>query len=375
MYFYVDESGNTGNNLFDENQPFLYYGLLASRKDLDIVAKTHLQRMRKKLQVDRLHANELGNKGIAVIVEDLIRLQEQYDIRFDMYKINKVDHAAICFFDQVFDSGMNPAVPWTAYWTPLRYFLLGKVAYLFDDELIRESWSARIELNDIKAEKCLVKICKILRERVCHLPDLRSQEIIHGALLWAEKNPGKIAYNAGYKEHALQVSPNLVGFQQVLQGVARHTTAVGQEAIKIIVDQQCEFNKSQQLLNKRLQELRDIPKISGPGMPKPDYSKTPQIDLCFVPSESSVGLEIVDIYLWAIKRICEKKDIAHEVSRLIYYQADKIITDEVSLSAIQKRWSKWFNELPEPTNEQMDKGKEILELQEEKRLQVLKSIE
>lgn len=29
MYFYVDESENTGTSLFDLNQPTLYYGVLA----------------------------------------------------------------------------------------------------------------------------------------------------------------------------------------------------------------------------------------------------------------------------------------------------------------------------------------------------------
>jgi len=30
MFFYVDESGHTGTNLFDPNQPVLYYGVLSS---------------------------------------------------------------------------------------------------------------------------------------------------------------------------------------------------------------------------------------------------------------------------------------------------------------------------------------------------------
>jgi hypothetical protein len=35
MYFYVDESGQTGLNLFDENQPYLYYGVLSSKTNLE----------------------------------------------------------------------------------------------------------------------------------------------------------------------------------------------------------------------------------------------------------------------------------------------------------------------------------------------------
>ena len=36
MYFYVDESGHTGLELFDPSQPNFYYGLLISSADLNI---------------------------------------------------------------------------------------------------------------------------------------------------------------------------------------------------------------------------------------------------------------------------------------------------------------------------------------------------
>jgi hypothetical protein len=40
MHFYVDESGHTGPNLFDAEQPLLYYGVLSSRVNVDVVAKS-----------------------------------------------------------------------------------------------------------------------------------------------------------------------------------------------------------------------------------------------------------------------------------------------------------------------------------------------
>ncbi|WP_166370308.1 hypothetical protein [Psychromonas sp. SA13A] len=38
MCFYVDESGQTGLELFDENQPSLYYGVLRSKVNIDVLA-------------------------------------------------------------------------------------------------------------------------------------------------------------------------------------------------------------------------------------------------------------------------------------------------------------------------------------------------
>ena len=135
MYYYVDESGHTGTNIFDPEQPKLSYGVLSSKLNLDILAEQEFVSLRQKLGADRLHASELGTKGLSVIANDLIALQKRYQVRFDFYSIQKPDHAVISFFDQVFDQGMNPAITWTGYWTPIRYVLLLKLEIQFSQRL------------------------------------------------------------------------------------------------------------------------------------------------------------------------------------------------------------------------------------------------
>jgi hypothetical protein len=71
MYFHVDESGHTGTNLFDEDQPILYYGVLSSKFNIDNQAEKELSVLRKRLGVQRLHASELGNGGLVQIVDGL----------------------------------------------------------------------------------------------------------------------------------------------------------------------------------------------------------------------------------------------------------------------------------------------------------------
>ena len=61
MFFFIDESGNTGNNLFDASQPVLRYGTLSSRLNPDASwRKSAHAAMLRKLDVACLHANELG---------------------------------------------------------------------------------------------------------------------------------------------------------------------------------------------------------------------------------------------------------------------------------------------------------------------------
>lgn len=112
MYYYVDESGNTGNNLFDANQPLLYYGLITSKTNLNVVAEPLLKKARDKLGVERIHANELGVAQLSEIAPSLAKFSTKRDVRFSLYKVVKPDHAIITFFDQVFDAGLNDAVTW-----------------------------------------------------------------------------------------------------------------------------------------------------------------------------------------------------------------------------------------------------------------------
>jgi len=100
--FYVDESGHTGANLFDDAQPMLYCGVLSSKLNVDLVAEAGVACLR--LGVQRHHANELGNGPLVSITRELCRVQKSIDFRFDLYRVVKPDHAIICFFDQVFDS-------------------------------------------------------------------------------------------------------------------------------------------------------------------------------------------------------------------------------------------------------------------------------
>ena len=53
-FFYVDESGHTGTNLFDQSQPTLYYGVLSTNLNLDLLGKKYLPKIHRLLNVQRL---------------------------------------------------------------------------------------------------------------------------------------------------------------------------------------------------------------------------------------------------------------------------------------------------------------------------------
>lgn len=372
MYFYIDESGHTGPNLFDPEQPMLYYGVLSSQVNVDFLAEEHLRKLRRQAGMPRLHANELGNGGLVPLIKGLVALQRRLDFRFDLYRVAKPDHAIICFFDQVFDHGMNPAITWSAYWTPLRYVLLLKLASLFDEDLAKRAWEARIEIHDAKAERALVSVCVELRSRVGELPDARSRQLISDALTWAENNPSEIYYNTKNKKDRLQVTPNIIGFQSVMHGIASRLKKQRKKESAIIVDQQSQFNKAQRSLSESFAAMSGIPAVSGPGLPAIDFSGMPKTPISFSSSANSAGLELVDVHLWVFKRVIEKKELAPELYALVKPHIHRGRTDEISLNAIAARWERWFEELPDPTEEQITKGKELMAIDEERRLRAVR---
>lgn len=77
MHFYVDETGQTGRNLFDKTQPILSYGVLSSEADLDKVAEADLAALRKTLGVERLHAAELGVHRLSEVVDTLLSTTDE----------------------------------------------------------------------------------------------------------------------------------------------------------------------------------------------------------------------------------------------------------------------------------------------------------
>lgn len=79
---------------------------------------------------------------------------------------------------------------------------------------------------------------------------------------------------------------------------------------------------------------------------------------------SIIELELVDIYLWVFKRLMEEIELTPEIYPLLKKQMYKSRTDEISINAIAPRWQKWFEDLPEPTEEQLEKGREIMAMDE-----------
>lgn len=347
MHYYVDESGNTGASLFDLNQPVLYYGVLVSKIDLAATIEEKIELIREKLGVERLHASELGQGRLIHVAKELQNLQSELSLEFDVYRVIKSDHAVIQFFDQVFDSAMNSGVAWSSYWTVRRYIILSDLALLFDNSLRRAAWEIRIDIQAERAAKKLSILCKDLLKRIARIRNEGTRRIIRRALKTAAENPLEISYNIESRDAIKQISPNIIGFQFVMQGIARRTLQYSTAPQQIIVDRQGEFNDAQRVLSELYAKAAGVQFAEAPGVMELNFDGMPQIPITFTPGDKNCGLEITDIFLWLFKLFFEKKKIAHELQPLINSQMGIGNTDELSLDGIKSRISKTFAERPQ----------------------------
>ena len=118
------------------------------------------------------------------------------------------------------------------------------------------------------------------------------------------------------------------------------------EAKAIIVDRQSEFNRAQEYIHNFYQKQNDVHALGVLGMPEMDLRDFPKVPVICTPGDESAGLELVDVYLWIMKRIIEDKSIASELEQLCEDQTNKgeLSISDVSLNIIDKRWSEFFEQ-------------------------------
>lgn len=362
MFFHIDESGNTGNNLFDQNQPTLSYGLLSSRTNVDALGKAMHRRMLNKVGGDSLHANVLGVNKLTEIAPELYSLQKKMKFKFDYYFIRKPDYALVHFFDVVFDAGLNPAVKWETYWTPLRYVFIWKLSILFDKATLKKSWELCIDKKIFNKDDEVVSLLKELLIRLENSNlDPRSKELMTAAFRFGINNPMELDFG---KTDPKIVSPNAVCFQFIVSAMARHARASGRKnAFGITVDQQSQFNNSQVITMQHASMISDGINNSDEAEKRrytahPLYYKQidekdilgigiPKKKIDISDSQSSIGLQIVDIYLWITNRFLNKKELSLELKALAHLFLKDALIDGISMEGMMQRWNQFEKHLPQ----------------------------
>ncbi|SFM86405.1 hypothetical protein [Nitrosomonas communis] len=97
--------------------------------------------------------------------------------------------------------------------------------------------------------------------------------------------------------------------------------------------------------------MRDVSLVNVQGLPELDFRIMPDRPITFEPTVNIAGLELVDIYLWVVKKFMEGRELASELLPIIKSLFHRGQTDEISVSVIASRWKRLLDDLPETTEE------------------------
>lgn len=334
MHAYVDETGNTGAKLLDDNQPVFVTAALLTRSDFDKRFDDDVRAIAKSLGVNELHASELGLGRIESIARDMLKVVRKAGPAFFLARVEKRYVLASKVFDTLFDSAENRAVAWHVYNArPLRIMLVFKIASLLDDEIAVSFWDALMDVNSTRARAKMAAFCRALRGRVDLVPDQRSREVIGEALDWAAEHPEALDFVHQTKVGRRGHLPNMVGFGNLLAGIERQSNVWGRPVDVIRHDRQHEFAPSIRFWHEMYSNARDDVVVLPLGE-KMVLRKVFGSRLEISSAEESAGIQVIDVILWLFARSLRGDQLPNDCQALLDYVYRRAHQDDFSFSGV-----------------------------------------
>jgi hypothetical protein len=350
--------------------------MLSSPRNVDALGKSLHRKMLRIVDTDQLHANQLKMDGIARIAGPLMDLQRKLRFHFDYYYIHKPAFVVTLLFEAVFDSGINPGAHWMWYWTPLRFAAVYHLGLLLDEDLAKEAHRLCLISKSRLTTESVIALLQELRDRTRTSGfQPRVCEVFDDAFAYGVDHPDEMDF--GFSDAKL-MSPNAVGFQFICHALARRARKRRRNPVGFIkVDRQQQFNRAQETthdMKARLAAgLRAAPEnersmmLDHPlfvGFDKADLQLEgfPDDKLQVAASSDSIGLQIVDVYLWLINRVISGDHIPSELVPLVKRLMNRGMVDCISMEGMANRYEEWAARLPQLddlNNEQAARADEL----------------
>lgn len=316
MHAYIDESGNSGANLFDPDQPIFMNLVMSSKQNFDDVYREQILHIAQLAGVDELHGNVLGISGVESLASNLVDLVNSSEVRFHFSCVEKSFAAAAKFYDAVFDPGENPAAPHHTYVVgDLRYFLLLRFASILTVQDAKLFWTAMISPPSNQGSANAVAAIRAVLQRVDQLPDQRSKDLIGDTLTWAQNNIENFTIWTPRKQDRYGHVPNIFTFPWLMSGVSESAKLWNTSVDKIVHDRQDQFGSTLNQWHMMVEKLPyetvfyfgDTP-IRFPDIHESHFSTGD--------SRTSAGLQVVDVVLWTLSRVVNGASLGPNSKRL-----------------------------------------------------------
>ena len=376
MFVFVDETGNTGGNLFDTAQPDFLAGALITKTDFDACRSGAVRSLCRRHGISSIHGSVIGIDAIEKLSGQLLRILKQVDARFFISRVEKSYLLVTKLFDTFFDSGENPAVPFLTYNAkPLRLLLCFKVASLVDEAVAQNFWSMLMEKNEAKAREDIPGICDTFLERVHHLPDERSREVISETFSWARAHPEALDFAQARREAKKGHMPNLVAFINLLEGLEGYSKRWKRSVRRITHDRQSQFESTLREYHRLFAEAIDGPVTwFGDNF---ELRRVPGSEFKISSSEQSAGIQVADLFLWLFRQMINDKPLPVASTRLLRYCLNKSYICDFSFDRVTSDLAEKFDALrnTDLSSEALAQGKELIEEGERLRQHLIESYE
>lgn len=369
MFAYADETGNTGANIFDPEQPMFMTAALLTKTNFDILHSGSLRTVAGSIGEVELHANELGIERVEKCAGQLLRIIKKADARFFVSRIEKRYLATTKLVDTLFDSYENKAVPWHVYnIRPLRLMTVFKVASILEVETAKKFWSALMEPNRDRAYVLLVESLKEISGNIERLPDDRSRDLIGESITWALNNTEAIYLHTSSKATRLEHLPNIVAFSSLLEGIEKCSQLWKRPVREIVHDRQSQFQKT-------LRGWHELTSNAVSGViewtlgEKISVRRVPGSSFRISSAQESAGIQMVDTILWLYRRGLEGKPVGEDSIKFMTYVFSRAHMHDMSFEFVGNRLEQFLAELNEKPfgPEDEARGREFLRIAEERR--------
>jgi hypothetical protein len=314
LYCYVDETGNTGHNLFDEMQPDFFTAALITKGDFDASYSETALKLTQSLGVDTLHGKELGVGRIEAIGDGFLELLNKSQAHFFISRVEKKYLLATKLFDSLFDSGENAGVAWHHYnLRPLRLLFAFKLALAIDEETARLFWQCILEPSETKAYEALPGICARLHGNLLEVPDHKSREVLGEGLEWARLHQIHTDRKLSRQAHF----PNLVAFANLLDGLDHFSKLYKKRVARITHDQQAEFAKSLAAFHELFTTAApDLVRWAGETF---SLQKVVGSEFDVKADDKSAGIQVADVVLWLYSQFRKQRELPAKCTAIVQY--------------------------------------------------------
>lgn len=365
MFVFIDESGNSGQNMADKDSPFFYHLALLSKYNIDLDLNGRIKKLLKSHSLDELHGAEISN-----LLDELSPtiLQELKDNNASFYyaEVEKSYLAYAKLYDTLFDNEENLGARWSAYQLrPLRLMLLCNFIGIVDEAVAIDFYkNCLIARSQQQANDYLIRTCKLILSETYKLKDSRTKQIIEDALNGAKNFSSDITMFEKSKQDRWRHLPHIVSFLPMLNAISVYSRKHNSNVQRIIHD-------GQEQVQHVITEMYSIAAQAGARGVVWDLRENGSLDFKRIPeksfemkdSENSYGIQLTDICLYLITHGEPDSFFEPHKYELYKYIYDHLIDKFIfSKQMLFSEASFWYNKIMNTnlSQEQIELGKNFV---------------